>query len=278
MTQLPTTQLSVNLNKVALLRNQRDIGYPGVVGAARTVLEAGAAGVTVHPRPDERHTRRSDVLELSAMLRADDAGHGEFKRAEFNVEGNPTPDFLDLVCRVKPDQVTLVPDDPHARTSDHGWDVAGNKDFLTGVVGRLKDEGLRVSIFVDTEPEVVALAREVGADRVELYTEPYAAAYGTLAEDRELERCIAAGRMADAVGLGLNAGHDLNLDNLARLVAALPNLLEVSIGHAITADALRVGFAEAVRLYNAAIAEGRRDREAVGAAHRPVRAEGFAAL
>ena len=239
-----TTKLSVNLNKVALLRNQRDIGYPSVIEAARRVLDAGAHGVTVHPRPDERHTRRSDVPALAALLRDDYTG-----AAEFNVEGNPTPDFLDLVLAVKPDQVTLVPDDPHAKTSDHGWDVAANKAFLAGVIGRIKAAGPRVSIFVDAEAEVMALAREAGADRVELYTEPYAAAFGTDAEERELERAIRAGEAAHLVGLGLNAGHDLNLDNLPRLVAGLPWLLEVSIGHAITADALRLGYGAAVKAY-----------------------------
>ncbi|MDH3472955.1 MAG: pyridoxine 5'-phosphate synthase [Rhodospirillales bacterium] len=266
MTELYNTKLSVNLNKVALLRNQRDIGYPGVLEMARTVIEAGAQGITVHPRPDERHTRRSDVYELAAMLRAEYPDSGPGGGVEFNIEGNPTPDFLALVIEVKPDQVTLVPDDPHAKTSDHGWDIAANKDFLTRVVGELKAAGLRVSLFVDCEPEAVALAAEVGADRVELYTEPYAAAHGTAAEDREFRRCLAAGEAARAHGLGLNAGHDLNLDNLPRLAAGIPWLLEVSIGHAITADALRMGFPAAVEEYRAALtvapAEQRRARPA----------------
>ncbi len=243
------TKLSVNLNKVALLRNQRDIGYPSVLGAARMVLDAGAHGVTVHPRPDERHARRSDVYELSAML-AEAYG----PEVEFNVEGNPTPDFLALVTEVRPDQVTLVPDEPHAKTSDHGWDMAANRDFLARVVGALKARDLRVSLFVDCEPEGMALAREAGADRVELYTEPYAASFGTAAEDREFRRYRAAAEAARAVGLGLNAGHDLNLDNLPRLAAGIPGLLEVSIGHAISADALRMGFPAAVAAYLDALA------------------------
>ena len=245
------TKLSVNLNKVALLRNQRDIGYPSVIGAARTVLDAGAYGVTVHPRPDERHTRRSDVYELAALLSADYAG-----RAEFNVEGNPTPDFVALVCEVKPDQVTLVPDEPHAKTSDHGWDIAGNRDLLTRVVAEIKAAGPRVSLFVDAEAPVMALAREVGADRVELYTEPYAAAYGTAAEGRAFRACQEAAEAAQAQGLGLNAGHDLNLDNLPMLVRGLPNLLEVSIGHALAADALSMGYTAAVGEYLKALAPG----------------------
>ncbi len=249
------TKLSVNLNKVALLRNQRDIGYPSVIGAARAVLDAGAYGVTVHPRPDERHTRKSDVYELAALLRADYAEGSRFL-AEFNVEGNPTPDFVALVCEVAPDQVTLVPDDPHAKTSDHGWDIAGNRALLTRVVAEIKAAGPRVSLFVDAEAPVMALAREVGADRVELYTEPYAAAYGTAAEGRAFRACLAAAEAAQNQGLGLNAGHDLNLDNLPTLVQGLPNLLEVSIGHALAADSLRMGYAAAVEEYLKALAPG----------------------
>jgi pyridoxine 5-phosphate synthase len=238
------THLSVNLNKVALLRNQRPVGYPSVIGTARTVIEAGAHGITVHPRPDQRHIRKSDVYELSTMLRDEYGG-----TVEFNVEGNPTPELLALVAEVRPDQVTLVPDEPHAVTSDHGWDIAANEELLSRVVGELKAGGMRVSLFVDAEVEDMALARAVGADRVELYTEPYAAAFGTAAEARELGRCIAAGEAARAAGLGLNAGHDLTMDNLPALVAGLPWLLEVSIGHAITADALQMGYAAAVKGY-----------------------------
>ncbi len=251
------TKLSVNLNKVALLRNQRTVGYPSVIGTARTVIEAGAHGITVHPRPDERHIRRSDVFELSQMLSEVTGG-----AVEFNVEGNPTPEFLALVGKVRPDQVTLVPDEPHAVTSDHGWDIAANEDLLTRVVGELKDQGMRVSLFVDAEPEVVALAREVGADRVELYTEPYAAAFGTMAEARELGRCIAAAEAARKHGLGLNAGHDLTRDNLPKLVAGLPWLLEVSIGHALAADALQMGYSAAVKGYLKALSRTSAKRHA----------------
>lgn len=246
--------LSVNLNKVALLRNQRDLDYPSVLGTARTVIEAGAQGITVHPRPDERHTRRSDVVELARMLRELNEESGQ-PAIEFNVEGNPTADFVALVCEVKPDQVTLVPDEPHAKTSDHGWDIAANRALLTRVAAELKAHDLRLSLFVDCEPEVMELAREVGADRVELYTEPYAAAFGTPAEDREFRRCLAAAEAAREVGLGVNAGHDLSLDNLPRLAAGIPWLLEVSIGHAIAADALIMGFAAATRAYLAALDE-----------------------
>lgn len=237
-------KLSVNLNKVALLRNQRPIGYPSVVETARRVIDAGAHGITVHPRPDERHVRRSDVGELAALVASDYRG-----RIELNVEGNPTADFLDLVCQVRPDQVTLVPDDPHQATSDHGWDLARDGAFLSEVVARLQGEGIRVSLFVDCEAAAMPLAKGTGADRVELYTGPYAVAYGTAGQDAAFAACRDAGLAAAAAGLGLNAGHDLNLENLPPLVAALPALAEVSIGHAITADALCIGFPAAVAAY-----------------------------
>lgn len=241
------TRLSVNLNAVAQLRNRRDLPWPSVLGIAGLVLDAGAQGITVHPRPDERHIRRTDVFELAAFLRQDHPG------IEFNIEGYPSPDFLALVEAVRPAQVTLVPDDPAQSTSDHGWDIPANRALLTEVVARLKALGMRVSLFIDPDPAVPALAQAVGADRVELYTASYAQA--DLAGDTagELARFAATARAAQAAGLGLNAGHDLTLANLPAFQRAVPGIDEVSIGHAITADALIMGFPEAVRRYNAAL-------------------------
>ena len=238
------TKLSVNLNKVALLRNQRDIGYPSVLEAARMAIRGGAQGITVHPRPDERHIRRSDVRELAVLLREDYGG-----RIEYNIEGYPSPDWLALVAEVSPDQATLVPDPPDAHTSDHGWDIPAHQDLLDEVVGGLKARGIRVSLFVDADPAVVPQAKAVGADRVELYTGPYGMAFGTAAEEAEFGRLVATSRAVRAAGLGLNAGHDLNLDNLPRLIAAAPWIAEASIGHAVTADALRWGFEATVARY-----------------------------
>jgi len=245
------TNLSVNLNKVALLRNQRDLPYPSVVEMADTAIKAGAAGITVHPRPDERHIRRTDVLELNAYLGAMTDGG-----IEYNIEGNPTEDIMGLVLGVGPTQVTLVPDAPDAKTSDQGWDIAANAAFLTGVVGRFKADGLRVALFVNPDPETIRLARSVGADRVELYTEPYARAYGTQKQDEVLELYRNCAETARDIGLGVNAGHDLSLDNLPTLIHAIPWILEVSIGHALTADALRYGFAASVTKYLDAIRIG----------------------
>jgi pyridoxine 5-phosphate synthase len=252
MAQAIDTKLSVNLNKVALLRNQRDVGYPSVLEAARLVVGAGAHGITVHPRPDERHVRKSDVRELAALFAA------EFPPGiEFNIEGYPSPDFVRLIAEVRPDQVTLVPDAPDQRTSDHGWDLVRDGDRLVPLIGELKGSGARVSLFLDPEPALVARAREIGADRIELYTEPYARAFATGRGGAEagavLARYVAAARAAAQVGLGVNAGHDLNLDNLPAFCQAIPELAEVSIGHAITADALRLGFPAAVEAYLRAI-------------------------
>lgn len=248
MIQRVETKLSVNLNKVALLRNQRDVGYPSVTAMARVVIDAGAHGITVHPRPDERHIRRSDVFDLADVLASE---HGE--GIEFNVEGNPTDEFLQLVLEVVPAQVTLVPDSPDQRTSDHGWDFGRYRDLLVPVVAELKGAGIRVSVFVEPDVDAVRGASEVEADRIELYTEPYASAHtggeyaGVLAD---YSRCA---EEAVRLGLGVNAGHDLNLDNLPEFRAAIPALAEVSIGHAITADALKMGFPAAVEAYLAAL-------------------------
>ncbi len=241
-----STKLSVNVNAIAFLRNRRNLPWPSVEGLGRIALKAGAYGLTVHPRPDERHIRRSDVGLLKDMIAK------EFPGREFNIEGNPDPDFVKLVMAAKPDQVTLVPDDIGQATSDHGWDVAAHRSFLTDVIGKLRGEGMRVSIFIDAEPELAFQAKDVGADRVEIYTGPYGGAFEPLALEREFRKVVATGKAADKAGVGLNAGHDLTRENLPRLVAALPNLREVSIGHAITADALVFGMAETVRLFRMA--------------------------
>jgi pyridoxine 5-phosphate synthase len=241
--------LSVNLNAVALLRNRRDLPWPSVTGIGKLALEAGAHGLTVHPRPDERHIRRADVPELAELIR------GEFPGREFNIEGNPDARFIELCETIKPDQATLVPDDIRQATSDHGWDIAVHKSFLKEIIARLKGSGIRVSVFVDAEPpgsNIAALAVEVGADRVEIYTGPYGGTFDRTAKERELDKVAATGNAAKAAGLGLNAGHDLTRDNLPALVAALPHLAEVSIGHALIADALTFGIGETVRLFRAA--------------------------
>lgn len=248
MSQPVETKLSVNLNKVALLRNQRDVGYPSVLDAARWVVAAGAHGITVHPRPDERHIRRSDVHELAALIRTEFA-----PRIEYNIEGYPSPDFIALIREVRPDQVTLVPDAPDQRTSDHGWDVEGNVGRLREVIQELKAAGARVSLFMDPEPRAMAGAASAGADRIELYTGPYAHAFAAGDAAPLLRRYVDAARAAEDAGLGVNAGHDLNLDNLPPFCQAIPQLAEVSIGHAITADALRLGFPAAVEAYLRAI-------------------------
>jgi pyridoxine 5-phosphate synthase len=236
------TKLSVNLNKVALLRNQRDVGYPSVLEAARMVVAAGAQGITVHPRPDERHIRRSDVVELKALLTTElPAG------IELNVEGNPTPELMALVAEVRPQQVTLVPDDPDQRTSDHGWDLGRDAPFLAPLIRELKAQGTRVSLFMDADPGAIAAAAR--ADRVELYTGPYAEAFAAGETSPMLARYVKAAEAALEAGLEVNAGHDLNLDNLPTFRQAIPGLAEVSIGHAITADALRIGFPAAVEAY-----------------------------
>jgi pyridoxine 5-phosphate synthase len=238
------TRLSVNLNKVALLRNQRDVGYPSVLDMARLVVRSGAHGVTVHPRPDERHVRLSDVPALARLVR-DELPAG----IEFNVEGYPSREFIALIQEVGPDQVTLVPDAPDQRTSDHGWDLEAEFPRLQAIMPQLKSSGARISLFMDPEPGAMAHAAALGAERIELYTEPYAGAFGTADAPIMLRRYAEAAGAAAEAGLGINAGHDLNLDNLPAFRHALPDLAEVSIGHAITADALRIGFPAAVEAY-----------------------------
>lgn len=243
------TLLSANLNKVALLRNTRAIGIPSVVRAAHLVLDAGANGITVHPRPDGRHVRVGDVRELAAVLRGR-AGK------EFNIEGNPFHGLLEFVRDVRPQQCTLVPDETGAFTSDHGWDLPADQARLKPVVAELKSLGVRVSLFMDPAAESMRPARDTGADRVELYTEPYARAFGTGEEGKMLDRYALAARAAQLAGLGVNAGHDLNRGNLPAFLRAVPRVLEVSIGHALIADAIELGLAEAVRQYLEAIRRG----------------------
>ncbi|MHB2264366.1 pyridoxine 5'-phosphate synthase [Aliihoeflea sp. PC F10.4] len=238
------TQLSVNLNAVAMLRNRRDLPWPSVTHIGRIALQAGAHGLTVHPRPDQRHTRLTDLPELRALI--DD----EFPKAEFNIEGYPTPDFLDLVEANAPEQVTLVPDNPAQPTSDHGWDFAKDGEFLHPIVARLKRAGMRVSLFADADPGGLDAARATGADRIELYTGPYGSFHSDSAgAGKELERLAKTAEAAFALGLGVNAGHDLTVANLKPLVKHIPRLAEVSIGHGLTADALEYGMAETVRRF-----------------------------
>lgn len=239
------THLSVNLNAIAYLRNRRSVPWPSVTGIGRIALEAGADGLTVHPRPDERHIRRTDVFELAKLLR------DEFPGREFNIEGYPTEEFLTLVERASPEQVTFVPDDPMQATSDHGWNIEANEAVLAPAIARMKAAGIRVSLFVNAEAGAPAAAQAVGADRVELYTGPYGAALQAEVAAVHLAALKETGEAARAVGVAVNAGHDLNLDNLPPLIAAIPDLAEVSIGHAIAADAWIYGMAETVRKYKA---------------------------
>jgi pyridoxine 5-phosphate synthase len=240
-------RLSVNLNAIAMLRNRRDLPWPSVTGLGRIALAAGAHGLTVHPRPDQRHVRFTDLPELRALI--DD----EFPKAEFNIEGYPTGEFLELVERAEPEQVTLVPDDPSQATSDHGWDFAGQADFLHPIVLRLKKKGLRVSLFADPDPKGLEIARELGADRVEFYTGPYGSCHSDSEKAaNELERLGKAADAALALGLQVNVGHDLTVANLPALMNRIPRAAEASIGHAVTADALEYGMRETVRRFLAA--------------------------
>lgn len=236
------TRLSVNVNKVALLRNTRNIGIPSVSQAALRSIEAGAHGITVHPRPDQRHIRSSDVFELADVV----SGHPGL---EFNIEGNPFSEFLDIVRRARPAQCTLVPDSPEQATSDHGWDLDQEGSRLAPIVRDLNDLGIRVSLFMDAGSGRWQQARELGAHRVELYTEPYASAFARNDFQSTLSQFAAAAKAAHAAGLGVNAGHDLNLQNLGVFCRTVPGVLEVSIGHALIADALEMGFYNAVRAY-----------------------------
>jgi pyridoxine 5-phosphate synthase len=242
-----TTNLSVNLNKVALVRNTRHLGIPSVTRAATLCLQAGAAGITVHPRPDARHIRAQDVIDLAELLK-------DWPEREFNVEGNPFHNLMDCVADLRArnlpvHQVTFVPDGEGQFTSDHGWSLPADAVRLQPLIAQAHALGLRVSLFMDADPASMQAAKDAGADRVELYTEPYAAAWGMPEQGAQLKRFAAAAQAALDVGLGVNAGHDLNRDNLAAFVQQVPGVSEVSIGHALIADALELGYAETVKAY-----------------------------
>lgn len=235
------TKLSVNINKVATIRNARGGNNPDILKVALDCERFGAQGITVHPRPDERHIRYQDVFDLRPNL-----------STEFNIEGNPIPSFIDLVLKSAPNQVTLVPDSHDQITSNHGWDTKTNIDFLTEVTDRFHEKGIRVSIFIDADTEMVEWAAKAGADRVELYTEPYATNYPNGREEA-IAPFVAAGEKAKALGLGLNCGHDLSLENLEYMHSCMPYIDEVSIGHALICDALYLGLEETIRRYLACL-------------------------
>lgn len=246
------TQLSVNVNKVALLRNTRHLGIPSVTRAASLCLQAGAAGITVHPRPDGRHIRAQDVHELAQLLRQHWPGR------EYNIEGNPTQNLMDFIRSVRPQQATFVPDSEDQFTSDHGWNLAdpATCQSLRPLIAECQALGVRVSLFMDADAALMPAARALGADRVELYTEPYAAAHASgqpQALQAQLRRFAQAAQAAQQAGLGVNAGHDLSCDNLAPFLQAVPGVAEVSIGHALIADALERGYAATVQAYLACI-------------------------
>lgn len=241
------TALSVNLNKVALVRNTRHLGIPSVTRAATLCLQAGAAGITVHPRPDARHIRADDVRDLADLLQA-------WPDREFNVEGNPFHNLMDCVADLRArnlpvHQVTFVPDGEGQFTSDHGWSFPADAERLRPLIAKAHDLGLRVSLFMDADASAMQAAKDVGADRIELYTEPYAAAWGTPEQGVQLKRFAAAAQAALDAGLGVNAGHDLNRDNLKAFAQQVPGVSEVSIGHALIADALELGYAATIRAY-----------------------------
>ena len=243
------TALSVNVNKVALIRNTRHLGLPSVTTAAKRCLDAGAQGITVHPRPDERHIRSQDVHDLAELLR-------QYPNAEYNIEGNPHHNLMAFVEATRPHQCTLVPDSTEQFTSDHGWSFPADTEALKPVVAQLRAWGVRVSLFMDPDPAAMAAVAAIGAHRVELYTESYARAYGTADQDRVTALYAQAAQAAHQAGLGVNAGHDLSLHNLAHFVAHVPGIAEVSIGHALISDALEMGYSAAVVAYLDALGAG----------------------
>lgn len=243
------TRLSVNINKVATLRNARGGQVPNVLQVALDIERFGAQGITIHPRPDERHITRKDVYELAPAV-----------TTEFNIEGYPSEDFINMVCEVKPQQVTLVPDGPDVLTSNAGWHTVKHQSFLQDVIGRFKEAGIRTSIFIETDEKLIRAAKSTGTDRVELYTEAFAANFHQNKEEA-VAPYVQSGRVALDVGLGINAGHDLDLHNLSYFASQVPGLLEVSIGHALISDALYYGLENVVQMYLqqlhiAAIAKG----------------------
>ena len=247
------TALSINLNKIALIRNSREGNYPNLLAMAEQCIKLGADGITVHPRPDQRHIRPSDVRQLATLV-------SSINTVEFNIEGNPFaepvadyPGLLALVEETRPDQCTLVPDSNHQLTSDHGFDLKTQGDELIPIIQQIKSLGVRVSLFMDPDLEQIQLASQVDADRIELYTGPYAAAWGTDAFENIFQQHAAAAKLANSLNLGVNAGHDLNLDNLGKF-AEIENLLEVSIGHAFTVDSINMGMPSAISAYKALLA------------------------
>lgn len=236
------TKLSVNVNKVATLRNTRTIGIPSVTRAATICLEAGAHGITVHPRPDARHIRPEDVYQIAELVKS-------FPEAEYNIEGNPFYEYMEFARQVRPTQCTLVPDTPEAFTSNQGWDLAREGERLRPIIATLHDYGCRVSLFMDAGAENLEIAAAIGADRIELYTEPYAEGFAQGRWEEAIRPFVATAQEARQLGLGVNAGHDLNRENLPPFIAFVPALLEVSIGHALIADALELGLGETVRRY-----------------------------
>jgi pyridoxine 5-phosphate synthase len=231
------TKLSVNINKIATLRNARGGSIPNVVKAARDCQKFGADGITVHPRPDERHITKKDVFDIKSII-----------TTEYNIEGYPSEDFIKMVLEVSPEQVTLVPDGPDVLTSCAGWDSVKFQDFLSQVIGIFKDQGIRTSIFVDPKIEMIEGAKLCGSDRIELYTEAYAKNYST-DKEKAIEAYVLAAKKATALGLGINAGHDLSLENLEFFAKEIPNLAEVSIGHALISDAIYLGLENTIQMY-----------------------------
>ncbi|MBT3531424.1 MAG: pyridoxine 5'-phosphate synthase [Gammaproteobacteria bacterium] len=245
------TMLSVNVNKIALLRNSRGRDYPNVLAFVDQLISLGVKGITVHPRPDERHVTRQDAIDIGEFLKAKPG-------IEFNVEGYPSREFMDLVIQLKPDQCTLVPDEPGQLTSDHGWDVAGNKDQLTAVLAELKQHGIRSSLFLDPSPILVSHVLAVGADRIELYTEDFANNYGTPDQEKITGQYADTAAKAEELGIGVNAGHDLDLENLTRFLL-IPNVKEVSIGHALVVESLQMGISTVVGKYLRITGENRNE-------------------
>ena len=239
---MQSTHLSVNLNKVALIRNTRHLRIPSLIRAANQCLEAGASGITLHPRPDERHIRTHDVADIASMMK-------DWPVKELNIEGNPLQNLMGFVRKYQPNQATFVPDSEGQFTSDHGWSPEHDSTKLRPLIAEAKALGVRVSLFMDAEASSMAWAKSVGADRVELYTEPYAAAWGTAQQSAQLKRFADAAQAAIDAGLQVNAGHDLNLANLTAFVQQVPGVQEVSIGHALIADALEMGYSETVKAY-----------------------------
>ena len=240
------TLLSVNVNKVALLRNTRQLGEPSVLRAANICLTAGASGITVHPRPDERHIRRSDVFEMAELLKT-------WPAAEYNIEGNPFHNLMAFVRAVRPAQATFVPDSESQSTSDHGWDLAKDGNRLEPFIQECRDLGVRVSLFMDPVTDQLSIAKKIGAERIELYTESWASSFRTSKREETLARFVASAIAAKNTGLGINAGHDLNRENLTPFLIAVPGVAEVSIGHALVGDALEMGYEKTVRAYLACI-------------------------